>query len=110
MKPTSDTGVELLKSFASCMTTPSTLFVVHYRLRVGGADTAGSGGQFTRDFIEHCLNGKNYATVPTALLSTSSPFTLKVLPGLSMAMCRWALRINCRRSIRVSQLLRLIRS
>ena len=29
--------------------------------RVGGADTAGSGGQFTRDFIEHCLNGKNYA-------------------------------------------------
>ena len=30
--------------------------------RVGGADTAGSGGKFTRDFIEHCLRGTNYAT------------------------------------------------
>jgi len=30
--------------------------------RVGGADTAGSGGRFTRDFIEHCLRGANYAT------------------------------------------------
>jgi xylan 1,4-beta-xylosidase len=30
--------------------------------RVGGPDTAGSGGQFTRDFLEHCLRGKNYAT------------------------------------------------
>lgn len=30
--------------------------------RVGGADTAGSGGQFTRDFIEHSLRGTNYAT------------------------------------------------
>jgi xylan 1,4-beta-xylosidase len=32
------------------------------RARVGGADTAGSGGQFTQDFIDHCLNGTNYAT------------------------------------------------
>jgi xylan 1,4-beta-xylosidase len=30
--------------------------------KVGGPDTAGSGGQFTRDFLEHCLRGKNYAT------------------------------------------------
>ena len=30
--------------------------------RVGGADTAGSGGRFTRDFLEHCLRGTNYAT------------------------------------------------
>jgi xylan 1,4-beta-xylosidase len=30
--------------------------------RVGGADTAGSGGRFTRDFFEHCLRGRNYAT------------------------------------------------
>jgi xylan 1,4-beta-xylosidase len=30
--------------------------------RVGGADTAGSGGKFTRDFLEHCLRGKNHAT------------------------------------------------
>jgi len=29
--------------------------------RVGGPDTAGSGGQFTREFLEHCLRGKNYA-------------------------------------------------
>lgn len=30
--------------------------------RVGGPDAAGSGGQWTRDFIEHCLHGTNYAT------------------------------------------------
>jgi xylan 1,4-beta-xylosidase len=30
--------------------------------RVGGPDTAGDGGPFTRDFIEHCLRGTNYAT------------------------------------------------
>jgi xylan 1,4-beta-xylosidase len=30
--------------------------------RVGGPDTAGSGGQFTRDFFEHQLRGKNFVT------------------------------------------------
>jgi len=30
--------------------------------RVGGADTAGPGGKFTRDFLDHCLRGSNYAT------------------------------------------------
>ena len=30
--------------------------------RVGGADSAGPGGIFTRDFLEHCLRGTNYAT------------------------------------------------
>lgn len=30
--------------------------------RVGGPDTAGSGGRFTRAFLEHCLTGTNYAT------------------------------------------------
>ena len=30
--------------------------------RVGGPDTAGSGGQFARDFYEHQLRGKNFAT------------------------------------------------
>jgi xylan 1,4-beta-xylosidase len=30
--------------------------------RVGGPDTAGPGGQFMRDFLEHCLRGTNYAT------------------------------------------------
>ncbi|HEV8430376.1 MAG TPA: hypothetical protein VGQ41_20900 [Pyrinomonadaceae bacterium] len=33
--------------------------------RVGGPDTAGSGGQFTRDFIQHVLRGTNYATGKT---------------------------------------------
>ena len=30
--------------------------------QVGGPDTAGSGGQFMRDFLRHCLQGPNYAT------------------------------------------------
>ncbi len=30
--------------------------------RVGGPDSAGHGGQWTRDFLEHCLRGTNYAT------------------------------------------------
>jgi xylan 1,4-beta-xylosidase len=33
--------------------------------RVGGPDTAGSGGQFMRDFIEHNLRGTNYANRKT---------------------------------------------
>jgi xylan 1,4-beta-xylosidase len=33
--------------------------------RVGGPDTAGGGGQFLRDFLEHCLRGTNYATGKT---------------------------------------------
>ncbi|MGC3961727.1 MAG: beta-xylosidase [Verrucomicrobiota bacterium] len=30
--------------------------------RVGGPDSAGAGGQWTRNFLEHCLRGTNYAT------------------------------------------------
>ncbi|MBI4663548.1 MAG: beta-xylosidase [Verrucomicrobia bacterium] len=30
--------------------------------KVGGPDTAGHGGKFTRDFLEHCLRGTNHAT------------------------------------------------
>ncbi len=30
--------------------------------RVGGPHAAGSGGKWTRDFLEHCLRGTNYAT------------------------------------------------
>ena len=33
--------------------------------RVGGPDWAGSGGKLQREFIEHCLRGKNYATGQT---------------------------------------------
>jgi xylan 1,4-beta-xylosidase len=29
--------------------------------KVGGPDVAGHGGQFTRDFLRHCLSGTNYA-------------------------------------------------
>ncbi len=41
--------------------------------RVGGADVAGSGGKFMRDFLAHCARGRNYATgltgTPTDFLS-----------------------------------------
>ncbi|TWT78891.1 Beta-xylosidase [Planctomycetes bacterium CA13] len=30
--------------------------------RIGGPDTAGHGGDFTRSFFRHCLDGTNYAT------------------------------------------------
>ena len=30
--------------------------------RVGGPDTAGDGGKFMQDFLEHALRGKNFAT------------------------------------------------
>jgi xylan 1,4-beta-xylosidase len=30
--------------------------------RVGGPDSAGAGGAFTRGFLDHCLREKNYAT------------------------------------------------
>ena len=33
--------------------------------KVGGPDTAGSGGRFTRAFFEHCLRGTNHATGQT---------------------------------------------
>ncbi|MBN1975091.1 MAG: hypothetical protein JW787_15725 [Sedimentisphaerales bacterium] len=33
--------------------------------RVGGPDTAGSGGSFQKNFLEHCLRGTNYATGKT---------------------------------------------
>jgi xylan 1,4-beta-xylosidase len=33
--------------------------------RVGGPDWAGSGGKLQREFIEHCLRGKNHATGQT---------------------------------------------
>ena len=33
--------------------------------RVGGPDSAGPGGKWTRDFLTHCLRGTNYATGQT---------------------------------------------
>ena len=60
---TSPIGRGRPRSFASC----TTIAIAGVRralpnARVGGPDTAGSGGDFTRDFLEHCLRGKNYAT------------------------------------------------
>jgi xylan 1,4-beta-xylosidase len=41
--------------------------------RVGGADVAGYGGKFMKDFLDHCAHGRNYATgltgTPTDFLS-----------------------------------------
>jgi xylan 1,4-beta-xylosidase len=41
--------------------------------RVGGADVAGYGGKFMRDFLAHCARGRNFATgldgTPTDFLS-----------------------------------------
>ena len=51
---------------ASCMTTPST--GVRRALptaRVGGPDTAGHGGEFMEDFLEHVIGGTNHATGET---------------------------------------------
>ena len=35
------------------------------KARVGGPDSAGYGGDWTRSFLEHCLRGRNYATGET---------------------------------------------
>ena len=43
--------------------------------RVGGPDIAGAGGEFLRDFLEHCLRGTNYATG-----KTGTPLDFIVLP------------------------------
>jgi len=50
------------------------------RARVGGADTAGSGGQFTQDFIQHCLTGKNFATGQTGTALDFVSFHAKGAP------------------------------
>jgi len=55
------------------------------RARVGGPDTAGSGGQFMRDFIEHNLRGKNYtkgqAGTPLDFISFHAKGSPKVVDG-----------------------------
>jgi xylan 1,4-beta-xylosidase len=53
--------------------------------RVGGPDTAGPGGQFMRDFLEHCLRGTNYATgqigTPIDFISFHAKGSPKVVDG-----------------------------
>ena len=53
--------------------------------RVGGPDTAGPGGQFMRDFLEHCLRGTNYATsksgTPLDFISFHAKGSPKIVDG-----------------------------
>jgi xylan 1,4-beta-xylosidase len=53
--------------------------------RVGGPDTAGGGGPFLRDFLEHCLRGTNHATggkgTPLDFLSFHAKGAPKFLDG-----------------------------
>ena len=53
--------------------------------RVGGPDTAGSGGQWMRDFLEHQLRGKNFATGQTGTPIDFVSFHAKAGPSMSMA-------------------------
>lgn len=48
--------------------------------RVGGPDTAGHGGQFTRDFFEHVLRGTNHATGQTGTPTDFVSFHAKGRP------------------------------
>jgi xylan 1,4-beta-xylosidase len=49
--------------------------------RVGGPDSAGSGGKFTRDFLEHCLRGTNHATGQVGTPIDFISFHAKGAPG-----------------------------
>jgi xylan 1,4-beta-xylosidase len=49
--------------------------------RVGGPDSAGAGGQWTRNFIEHCLHGTNYATGKIGTPFNFFSFHAKGAPG-----------------------------
>jgi xylan 1,4-beta-xylosidase len=53
--------------------------------RVGGPDTAGPGGQFMRDFLEHSLRGTNYATgktgTPLDFISFHAKGSPKIVDG-----------------------------
>ncbi|MCS7338598.1 MAG: hypothetical protein NZ739_10240 [Verrucomicrobiae bacterium] len=49
--------------------------------RVGGPHTAGHGGQFMREFIEHCLRGTNYATGQRGAPLDFVAFHAKGAPG-----------------------------
>ncbi len=50
--------------------------------KVGGADTAGSGGRFTREFLEHCLRGSNHATGKTGTPLDFVSFHAKGAPSV----------------------------
>jgi xylan 1,4-beta-xylosidase len=50
--------------------------------KVGGAETAGAGGRFQRMFIEHCINGTNFASGKKGSPLDSISFHAKGLPNL----------------------------
>lgn len=58
--------------------------------RVGGMDSAGDGGKFMQDFLEHCLRGKNYATgqigTPLDFLSFHAKGTTPTFPDHHVRM------------------------
>jgi xylan 1,4-beta-xylosidase len=49
--------------------------------RVGGPDVAGSGGRFMRGFLEHVVNGTNYATGQRGTPADFLSFHAKGAPG-----------------------------
>lgn len=48
--------------------------------KVGGPDTAGPGGQWMRDFLDHCLRGTNHATGATGTPLDFVAFHAKGVP------------------------------
>ncbi|HZN34145.1 MAG TPA: hypothetical protein VFB80_10010, partial [Pirellulaceae bacterium] len=50
--------------------------------KVGGADTAGSGGRFTREFLDHCQRGTNHATGKTGTPLDFVSFHAKGAPSV----------------------------
>jgi xylan 1,4-beta-xylosidase len=51
--------------------------------RVGGPDTAGDGGKFMQDFLEHCLHGTNHATGRTGTPLNFISFHAKGQPSFA---------------------------
>jgi len=50
--------------------------------RVGGPDSAGAGGQWMHNFLQHCLTGTNYATGKTGTPLDFVSFHAKGSPGV----------------------------
>ena len=57
--------------------------------RVGGPDTAGSGGEFMDAFLKHVSSGTNYATGQTGTPTDFLAFHAKGSRSSSTAMCAW---------------------
>jgi len=49
--------------------------------RVGGPDSAGAGGKFTENFLQHVVHGQNYATGQTGTPTDFLSFHAKGSPG-----------------------------